>query len=909
MLTFIITLGGLIAIFIMSSRTTTLNNEIERLKKKLQDLLSLLEKEGIDVATLQSPEEVFYTKQRQEASPQAEDTAVQQAGINHDKAIEEANDVSVSKLEQVSLEENTSAEPEPNDSPWKESTEATPVRAFSFEHQFGARLPVWVAGIAFALAGLFLVKYSIQNNLLTPLVRVLLGGLLGGALLYSASWVRKRPNFANGIRIAQSLSGAGIAILYISVFAATSYYQLLPNVLGFLSMAVITAVAVVLSLRHGPPIALLGLIGGFLTPALVGSKSPSAALLFVYLYLLFVGLMFILKRQKWWDLSILMLLGNFLWIGLWLESSFTPSDTIWLGLFLLATSLTIIIFSKTAYEEEATKRNLSHPVFVLNAVGLSGAVIWMGIIAGQTEFGLLGWLLFCLLAVGGIVLAYFNDKLYGFVPWVSMLATVVMLCGWQTPDKGHFALTLVVFAFIYIASGYFLMWRTRLPLLWAGLMGATSMGFYLLAYFTLGHIVLLSAIPFFWGILAFLLAGAAIYVLYEVRRRYGEHPHKEYILAIFAVVSTTFISIGLTIGLSRMFLSVAFALEMLAVSWINYRTPIKALRFISMVLALIFVGLMSLHWLDVLNYTLSGTQINVRDVIPMLQWPIFELGVPAIMFFGASYFLRLERDDAFVQALELAAAALFAIMGYCLMHRIPHNNLSAFFAPASFTKRGVITNIFFIYGLGCFIFSRSFKRIAFSWAAMGLCALVLFRIIYFDLLLYNPLWAHHQRIGGWFIFNSLLLPYGLPLLWTWFASKELSLGLKEQGMKYIYGFMLLLSFVLISLNVRYFFHGEYLNLGNASRAEIYSYSVVWLLFGVGLLFVGTLRSNKILRYSSLGVMILTVAKVFLYDASVLDGLYRVFSFFGLGISLLGLSWFYTRFVFNRSYRDEEQEMS
>ena len=44
-------------------------------------------------------------------------------------------------------------------------------------------------------------------------------------------------------------------------------------------------------------------------------------------------------------------------------------------------------------------------------------------------------------------------------------------------------------------------------------------------------------------------------------------------------------------------------------------------------------------------------------------------------------------------------------------------------------------------------------------------------------------------------------------------------------------------------------------------------------------------------------MVLTVGKVFLFDASELDGLYRVASFFGLGLSLIGLSWFYSRFVF------------
>jgi len=73
--------------------------------------------------------------------------------------------------------------------------------------------------------------------------------------------------------------------------------------------------------------------------------------------------------------------------------------------------------------------------------------------------------------------------------------------------------------------------------------------------------------------------------------------------------------------------------------------------------------------------------------------------------------------------------------------------------------------------------------------------------------------------------------------------------------------------------------------------------VAWLLFGVALLFFGTVRKDKMIRVASLIVMIFTVGKVFLYDASELEGLFRVFSFFGLGLSLLGLSWFYTQFVF------------
>jgi uncharacterized membrane protein len=103
--------------------------------------------------------------------------------------------------------------------------------------------------------------------------------------------------------------------------------------------------------------------------------------------------------------------------------------------------------------------------------------------------------------------------------------------------------------------------------------------------------------------------------------------------------------------------------------------------------------------------------------------------------------------------------------------------------------------------------------------------------------------------------------------------------------------------VWVSLNVRQFFQGGYLDSNIASNAEIYTYSVAWLLLGIGLLITGTLQHDKTLRIASLIVMILTVGKVFLYDAAALTGLYRVFSFLLLGLILIGLSWFYSRFVF------------
>jgi uncharacterized membrane protein len=108
---------------------------------------------------------------------------------------------------------------------------------------------------------------------------------------------------------------------------------------------------------------------------------------------------------------------------------------------------------------------------------------------------------------------------------------------------------------------------------------------------------------------------------------------------------------------------------------------------------------------------------------------------------------------------------------------------------------------------------------------------------------------------------------------------------------------LVLGFVYVTLEVTRAFADTRHDLGTVSDGEWYAYSVVWLLYGAGLLAIGIWRGYPALRYGSLAVLGLTVAKVFLYDMSELTGLLRALSFLGLGASLVGLGYFYQRYVF------------
>jgi uncharacterized membrane protein len=107
-----------------------------------------------------------------------------------------------------------------------------------------------------------------------------------------------------------------------------------------------------------------------------------------------------------------------------------------------------------------------------------------------------------------------------------------------------------------------------------------------------------------------------------------------------------------------------------------------------------------------------------------------------------------------------------------------------------------------------------------------------------------------------------------------------------------------LAFVLVSLSVRHAFHGPVLAGGAISNAEGFSYSgVAWLVFAAVLLGLGVRRGSSPLRWASLGILMATVGKVFLFDMADLGGLWQVASFLGLGLSLVAIGLVYQRFVF------------
>src|SRR5258708_12342632 len=110
------------------------------------------------------------------------------------------------------------------------------------------------------------------------------------------------------------------------------------------------------------------------------------------------------------------------------------------------------------------------------------------------------------------------------------------------------------------------------------------------------------------------------------------------------------------------------------------------------------------------------------------------------------------------------------------------------------------------------------------------------------------------------------------------------------------GVSVLLALAYLTLEVARLYHGPWL-AGPVSDPENYTFSAVWLAFGVVLLVVGLLIDSKPARLASAAVVGLTVAKVFLIDMADLAGICRALPFIGLGLVLVGIVYLYPPVLF------------
>ena len=155
-------------------------------------------------------------------------------------------------------------------------------------------------------------------------------------------------------------------------------------------------------------------------------------------------------------------------------------------------------------------------------------------------------------------------------------------------------------------------------------------------------------------------------------------------------------------------------------------------------------------------------------------------------------------------------------------------------------------------------------------------------------LVHNPAWTA-QWVGSWPILNLILPAFLLSAFWLYSARRRADLATRSGF--WLTAFLAALI-VGVALLVRQLFQGAYLNGPELPIAEFYFYSLAGLVVSILLLVAGIRLPDKALRLAGLLLLTATIFKVFLVDASELEGLLRILSFLGLGIALIGIARLY-----------------
>jgi len=663
---------------------------------------------------------------------------------------------------------------------------AAPARTQAeWETLIGGKFLNRIGALALIIGMGFFLKYAFDRNWISEWVRVGIGAGAGILLLVGGARFHRKglPMFAQG------LVGAGIAILYLSVYASFNYYQLVSQPVAFALMAAVTVVTFTQAFFYDAlAVSLLGWLGGFLTPFLLSTGEAHPVALFSYIAILDLGLIAVLAvRRKWGVLAPLSLAATYIIYYLWYSSSAGGGDGTAAVLFL---SIFWGLFHGSDVAAEMLRRDAGGVLRRLPAV--ANAVLFYPGFYAVVERYYDPWLapvtlLLALLYVfSSLILRRVSDtRAAAYVQYVvTAIVLLVIATEIQFPD-------FVVIP-VYVLEAVVLFWlgqKMSLKYLWG-----------------MGSGVLL------WGCLVLLVTGHTF-----------DLPNPATFVLLWNLRSLAFLSLACGAGI-MLFLT---------------------------------------------TNTADGRGSAIRTILHLV-WvcSVFLL----LTLETADYFSRLaigseETVHAFLKFQRLMTMGLLWLVFGTLLFSAGH-------------RRQVLTLA--IAGTGLILLGTALiavRGIAFDPLA-AFSSILNIRVLILLLAAGAAIWCIHEMqitrvLGDWHDEVCLLLRI----------------------------LLVVVTLALISSEIRdYYEHAIALRTVEREAAtndlenlEQMFLSTGWLVYSIGLMGIGLLRRVRTLRMIAMVLFGIAILKIFFYDLSFLETIYRIVSFIGLGIILLTVSYLYQRY--------------
>ncbi|HEV3139849.1 MAG TPA: DUF2339 domain-containing protein, partial [Vicinamibacterales bacterium] len=329
-----------------------------------------------------------------------------------------------------------------------------PPKPFDWEQLIGVKLFSGVAGVAAVIAAVYFLKYSVDQGWLQPPIRVAIGTLTGIVLLVVCELKAARKYAVT----ANALDAAGIAILFASFFAAHALWNLIPATATFALLAMVTVVAVLLSIRRDSIfIALLGLVGGFATPILLSTGENRPVSLFTYLLLLNIGLAWVASRKRWSVLTIITLVFTALYQWGWVIKFLDVNQlSLAMGIFLVfaVTGFGAIVVTRGGADDSP----LASPLDRVGVAAASMPLLFAVYLSAVPAYGArVGMLFGFLLLIDAALLAVSIGRRDELPHAVGAIATLAVFAIWLSLSYAARSWTTVIafasaFVVLYTAA-------------------------------------------------------------------------------------------------------------------------------------------------------------------------------------------------------------------------------------------------------------------------------------------------------------------------------------------------------------------------------------------------------------------------------------------------------------------------
>lgn len=752
---------------------------------------------------------------------------------------------------------------------------------------------IWVGALAMLIGGGYLVQVIGSHIEFSPFMRVTIALCLSLATVLAGEWLHQkeqkiplRSKLAQGFTyVPAAITGTGLTGIYgTAIFAFVVYQLLTPSV----SLAILAAVAfssLFLSLRQGPSMAVLGLIGGYTAPLWIAGAEPNYYLLAGYICAISIAATMLMQtvRRNWIAPSIAV--PHFMWMLVMTEAM--PAEQLfpWLAIFLSFTLYLLFSVPRLGWALNPRYRH-GQSKWTHSPVAVSLAIVLLVLFSAA-----------CISEPSAIQITFFFAILTLLV-WLP-----AMRKGWSLRaflPSIFVSSTAMLLLFVGIDSVYVINSKTWLLVMLASSIAliAARMFFQvcagdrsqiakvlLLVLTSLMTLTTLLYIYQFMGgyLFAWTVFTALVAIHYLVLGQRLKFLAQECSAIVHAIIATIFVvwlnDIWVTTALS-----IQVAVMALQAQHGLFRPANWAIK--------IAMGILVVR-LTLLPFIPEWQPVNVAH----WGWGLTSY-LPSLLILAYARTILQRTDFELVNWFEGAflhvfVMAIFTQTNYWLTGHYGYLGDVDFTSAVVFANQALVMGLVYSYRSQ---FAQQLQRVyqGYSyllWATFGLLVLLLNT-------LESPLVVNNVSVEAMPIFNMLLLGWFLPasiLIVTAF----IRWNTLQIPRPIVAGLGFTLGAIWLGLSIRQFWQPVSMLLSQpTSMAELFSYSVAGLIVGSLLTWGGVMRKAHSVQRLGLIVLACVALKVFLWDVRSLDGFWRAISFLGLGGSLIALGWLFQKL--NRS---------